>query len=70
MKDKKLITLEIKNKHLDALEDLLYAELDETQKAKVEKQVKDLWHSLVEAYGDNSMDSGSSKKVKKSTVKK
>ena len=46
----KKITLTVKNKHLDALEDLLYAELTEDQKTKYETQVKKLWTALVKAW--------------------
>lgn len=47
---KKKISVEIQNKQLDALEDLLYAELNEKEKAGAIKQVKQLWQSLVEAF--------------------
>jgi len=50
MKSKKLIRLEVKNEQLDALEDLLTAELDEVEKAKATYLAKQLWQSLVEAY--------------------
>lgn len=46
----KKITLTVKNKHLDALEDLLYAELTEVQKEKYTKQTKKLWTALVKAW--------------------
>lgn len=48
--DKRKISVEIKNKHLNALEDLLYAELNQKEKATASKQVKQLWQVLVEAY--------------------
>ncbi|MEO8148307.1 MAG: hypothetical protein ABI723_11745 [Bacteroidia bacterium] len=47
---KKTIKVEIQNKHLDALEDLLYCELNEKQTEAAKKHVKKLWQSLVEAY--------------------
>jgi len=62
MKDKKLVTLEVNNKHLNALEDLLYAELGVIEKEKALKLVKKLWHSLVTAY-DNKNTVSNSKKV-------
>lgn len=40
MKKEKRITLTVKNKHLDALEDLLYCENTEEQKTKYTKQAK------------------------------
>lgn len=63
MKNKKLVCLELNNKHLDALEDLLYAELGVTEKEKVTKQVKKLWHALVMAYDNKEIRSNSTKKV-------
>lgn len=48
-KEKK-ITVTVKNKQLDALEDLLYCELTDEQKIKQTKQAKKLWAALVKAY--------------------
>lgn len=50
MKKEKKITITVKNKHLDALEDLLYCNLTEDKKEKYSKQVKKLWTVLVKAY--------------------
>ncbi len=46
----KIIIVTVKNKHLDALEDLLYCELTDEQKVKYTKQAKKLWTTLVKAY--------------------
>lgn len=46
----KTITVKIRNKHLDALEDLLFAELTEEQKEKNIKQATKLWKTLVKKY--------------------
>ena len=48
-KEKK-ITVVVKNKQLDALEDLLYCELTDEQKEKSIKDAKKLWKLLVKAY--------------------
>ena len=48
-KEKK-ITAIVKNKQLDALEDLLYCELTDEQKEKSIKDVNKLWILLVRAY--------------------
>lgn len=44
----------IKNKHLDALENLLYCELTQKKKIKYSKQAKKLWTTLVKAYDKKS----------------
>ncbi len=49
MKERNIIVT-IKNKHLDALEDLLYCELTQKKKVKYSKQAKKLWVTLVKAY--------------------
>ena len=46
----KKITVIVKNKQLDALEDLLYCELTDEQKEKSIKNAKKLWTLLVKAY--------------------
>lgn len=46
----KKISVTVKNKHLDALEDLLYCELTDEQKVKYKKQAKKLWTAIVKAY--------------------
>lgn len=53
MKKEKKITVTIKNKHLDALEDLLYCVNTEEEKEKYTKQAKKLWTALVKAYDKN-----------------
>jgi hypothetical protein len=50
MKAKKIICVEVENKHLDALEDLLTAELTTEQKVKAKKLAMKLWVRLVKAY--------------------
>lgn len=55
MKSKKQISLEVTNEQLDALEDLLFAELAANEKAKAIKQVKALWQSLVSAYEEEEL---------------
>ncbi len=50
MAKKKTITVSIENKQLDALEDLLFAELTDSEKTTTLKSVKKLWLALVEAY--------------------
>ena len=50
MKKEKKIIVTIKNKHLDALEDLLYCANTKEQKEKYTKQAKKLWTVLVKAY--------------------
>ena len=52
MKEKKEndITLVVKNKQLDALEDLLFLKLTQHKKEKCLKQVKTLWTNLVNEY--------------------
>ncbi len=49
-KKQKKITVRVKNKHLDALEDLLFSENTEEQKIKYTNQAKKLWKALVEAW--------------------
>ncbi|MBA3674450.1 MAG: hypothetical protein H0W75_05750 [Chitinophagaceae bacterium] len=49
VKEKKII-ITVKNKHLDALEDLLYSELTDEQKMKSAKKSKKLWTALVKAF--------------------
>ena len=49
MKQKK-ITVTLKNKQLNALEDLLYCNLNPMKKIKYTKRVKKLWTRLVNAY--------------------
>ena len=46
----KSIKLKVKNKWLNALEDLLYAELNDKEAAKNRKTAAKLWHKLVKAY--------------------
>ncbi len=46
----KTIKVKIKNKWLNALEYLLYCELNEEEKAKAIKQSQKLWHVLVRVY--------------------
>jgi hypothetical protein len=46
----KRINVTVKNKQLDALEDLLYCKLTDEQKIKYTKQAKKLWTTLVKAY--------------------
>ena len=50
MKKEKKITVAIKNKHLDALEDLLYCVNTKEEKEKYTKQAKKLWTALVKTY--------------------
>jgi hypothetical protein len=45
----KTIQIKIKEEWLDALEDLLYAELTESEKVEAVKQCKQLWQELVKA---------------------
>lgn len=45
------ITVTIKNKWLDAMEDWLYCELSEEDTEKCREEMKKLWHTLVENYG-------------------
>ena len=52
MKEKKIIVV-IKNKHLNALEDLLYCELTDVKNEKCTKQAKKLWRTLIKAYDKN-----------------
>ncbi len=47
MKEKKKITLLVKNKQLDALEDLLFCQLTKEENEKSLKQAKKLWTNLV-----------------------
>ncbi len=49
MKSKK-ITITVKNKHLNALEDLLFCDLPEGKKLKYTKRAKKLWTALVKKY--------------------
>lgn len=55
MTGKKKVLIEIENKQLDALEDLLTVELSEKEKDKAKKSVLKLWKTLVAAY-DNEID--------------
>lgn len=50
MKKEKKITVTIKNKHLNALEDLLYFENTKEEKEKAIRLSKKLWTVLVKAY--------------------
>lgn len=50
MKKEKKITVTIKNKHLDALEDLLYFKNTKEKTEKATKLAKKLWTVLVKAY--------------------
>jgi hypothetical protein len=50
MKKKKTILIEVENKQLDALEDLLTADLSAIEKEKAKKLTLKLWHNLVSAY--------------------
>ena len=50
MKKEKKITVTIKNRQLDALEDLLYFVNTKEEKEKYTKQAKKLWTALVKAY--------------------
>jgi hypothetical protein len=50
MKKKKKITVTVKNKHLDALESLLYFENTKEENDKYMRQAKKLWTVLVKAY--------------------
>ena len=47
----KKISLTIKNKQLNALEDLLFSELSIVEMEKATKQAKKLWQKLVRAFG-------------------
>lgn len=49
-KKEKIITVTVKNKYLDDLEDLLYCELTDEQREKSIKGAKKLWTLLVKAY--------------------
>ena len=53
MSNKKIISFEVDNKQLDALEDLLFAEISDSEKKKIVSQAKKLWQSLVEAYDND-----------------
>lgn len=46
----KKITVVVKNKQLDALEDFAYCVLTEAQIAECRKPAKKLWRTLVKAY--------------------
>lgn len=48
-KEKKIVVT-VKNKQLDALEDLLYCKQTDEQKMKSTKQAKKLWTALVKSY--------------------
>ena len=50
----KNIVVEITNKQLNALEDLLYTELTKTQTKKRIVEAKKLWQTLVSAYDESS----------------
>lgn len=56
MKKKKTILIEVENKQLDALEDLLTADLSAIEKEKAKKLVLKLWRNLVSAF-DNENNS-------------
>lgn len=58
MEAKKIISLEVKNKQLDALEDLLTAELSAEDRKKAVKKVMALWKAMVNAYdnADNTIN--------------
>jgi histidinol phosphatase-like enzyme len=47
---KVIVKVEIRNKQLDALEDLLYCKLTKKEEEDARKQVIKLWHSLIDAY--------------------
>lgn len=49
-KKEKKITVKVKNKQLDTLEDLLFAELTDEETTRKKEQVKKLWAALVKAY--------------------
>ena len=49
MSQKKII-ITVSNQQLDALEDLLWAELSEKETEKARIKTKQLWQSLVESY--------------------
>lgn len=49
-KKEKKITITVKNKQLNSLEDLLFSEITDKQKAKFIKDVKKLWVLMVKAY--------------------
>lgn len=46
----KKISVTIKNKQLDALEDLLFSELSFVEREEATKQAKKLWHKLVKGF--------------------
>ena len=48
--NKKIISVKIDNKQLDALEDLLLCELSKSEEEKARAQIKKLWQLLVVAY--------------------
>ena len=50
MNKKKRLVVEVHNKQLDALEDLLHCELTKRQVENRRKEVKKLWQALVSAY--------------------
>ena len=50
MKKKKTILVEIENKQLDALEDILTADLSPVERKKCRNLALKLWHNLVSAY--------------------
>ena len=47
---KKIVKVEISEKQLDALEDLLYCKLTKKNEESARKQLKKLWYSLIDAY--------------------
>jgi hypothetical protein len=61
MKKKKTILIEVENKQLDALEDLLTADLSAIEKEKAKKLSIKLWRNLVSAYDNenNALESES-----------
>lgn len=61
----KKITITVSNQQLDALEDLLWAELSEKEVEKTRIKVKQLWQLLVESYDSVKGKSGSGRKPRK-----
>jgi hypothetical protein len=50
MISKKTVTIEVTEKELDALEDLLFSELSGMETDKATEQLKELWQKMVTAY--------------------
>lgn len=63
---RKKIIVAVSNQQLDALEDLLCAELSEKEAEKARTKTKQLWQSLVESYDSLKVKSVSRRKPKKS----